>query len=396
MEAAGAFAEELTCAVCLQIYQDPVVLPCQHSFCLKCIDDVWRFSGVPGGVSCPQCRRQFSPRPYLEKNFTLRNIVEKYNQSQTTHAESAPVMCEYCIENPSPAVKTCLKCETSFCSLHLKPHLTKETYNDHILIEPTADLTKRQCLDHKKILEFYCEEDEKCVCISCTVIGMHKSHTLLSLDQAEAKIKDKLKVKVANLHRVQENYATEQQDLKKSEAEIKTLTNELKGTLSKEFSEWRKQLEEDEKYALKLIDDEEHRILSRIRSDSESLRKKMEQIKLVDVEAQKQLQMDRLSFIQDSKQFLSRISHFDNTMTPTAILTKPAVADPFTTIAQRYQATRASMNNLSIDRKGNRAIGTQNINLNLTSVHQSIVERMKKYQMYQSAISASLSRYANK
>ncbi|XP_078416609.1 E3 ubiquitin/ISG15 ligase TRIM25-like [Cetorhinus maximus] len=316
MATEGALAEELTCAVCLHIYQDPVILPCQHSFCLECINNVWAGSTLSVDASCPQCRRKFSPRPSLEKNFTLGNIVEKYNLSQSAEAESAPVMCEYCFENPSPAVKTCLKCETSFCSLHLKPHLTKKAYNDHTLIKPTADLTKRQCTDHKKMLEFYCEEDGKCVCISCTVTGMHKSHTLLSLDQAEAKIKDKLKKKVKNLDRVQEDCSTELQGLKTSEDEIKTISNELKGKLSKKFSEWRKRLKEDEEYALKLIDEEECRVLSEIRSNSETLTNKMEQIKIIHAELQDQPQMDSLSLIQDSEQLLSRFVQFEDTLAP--------------------------------------------------------------------------------
>ncbi|GCB77631.1 hypothetical protein scyTo_0015692, partial [Scyliorhinus torazame] len=231
---------------------------------------------------------------------------------QAAQAESAPVMCEYCIANPAPAVKTCLKCETSFCSLHLKSHLTKKTFSDHALIEPLADLTKRQCKDHKKILEFYCEQDEKCVCISCTVIGRHKSHTLLSLDQAAAKIKDQLKKKVANLYRVKKNCSTKQKGLKKSETEIKELTAELKRELSKEFSEWRKTLEEDEKYTLKLIDDEECRVLFNIRSCSESLAKQMEEMTLIDAETPMMQQMDNLSFIQGSKQLLSRFSPFED------------------------------------------------------------------------------------
>ena len=31
------FDDQLTCNVCLDQYTDPKVLPCHHSFCLKCI-----------------------------------------------------------------------------------------------------------------------------------------------------------------------------------------------------------------------------------------------------------------------------------------------------------------------------------------------------------------------
>ncbi|XP_041067144.1 E3 ubiquitin/ISG15 ligase TRIM25-like [Carcharodon carcharias] len=437
MATAEALAEDLTCAVCLHIYRDPVILPCQHSFCLECINNVWAGSILSVEVSCPQCRRKFSPRPSLDKNFTLGSIVEKYNLSQSAEGESAPVMCEYCFENPSPAVKTCLKCETSFCSLHLKPHLAKKTYNDHTLIEPVADLTKRLCTDHKKILEFYCETDEKCVCISCTVIGTHKSHTLLSLDQAEAKIKDKLKKNVKNLHRIQEDCSTEMQGLKTSEDEIKTISNELKEKLSKKFSEWRKWLEEDEENVLKLIDEEECRVLSEIRSNSETLTNKMEKIRIIHAELQNQPQMDSLSFIQDSKQLLSRFLQFEDTMEPQDIYPAPGALN--TTVSQYIsaesnvfqhhwkatlsdfciqpqarmvdqctQATMAPKNNPTtapfiLNKAGyknyaqfqpaSRATVTQNFTLKLHSIHQLIRQQVQRSQVYQSDMLKILNNY---
>ncbi|XP_067834039.1 E3 ubiquitin/ISG15 ligase TRIM25-like [Heptranchias perlo] len=196
-------------------------------------------------------------------------------------ADSADVVCDYCVENPSPAVKTCLKCETSFCSSHLKPHLLNKSFSGHTLIEPVADLTDRQCVDHKKILEFYCEDDAEC---------------------------EELEREIESLQGVQQNCSSKQRDLERSEAEIKTRINELKGKLSKSFSEWRRQLEEDEEYALKLIDEEGLRALSQIRSCSEALNKRMEQITLIDGETQSLGQRDHLSFIQNSKQLLSRVT----------------------------------------------------------------------------------------
>ncbi|XP_051871221.1 E3 ubiquitin/ISG15 ligase TRIM25-like isoform X1 [Pristis pectinata] len=311
----GVLAEELTCSVCLGLFQDPVALPCQHSFCARCISDVWNHPGTPNRVSCPQCRRMFKPRPCLVKNHTLQNIVEKYIQSQAataavtaTGAQSVPVMCEYCIDTPTPAVKTCLKCETSFCSLHLQPHLTKQIYKEHSLIEPIADLTRRQCPSHKKVLEFYCEQDKECVCVSCTIIGSHKSHTLVSLEEARDKLKRELKAEVGKLQTIQNNRTSERQKLKDYESEIKKHSEELKERLSNEFSNWRKQLEEDEKSALKLIDEEENRVLSKIMSFSDSMGEKIEKIQIMDKEAQNQEHKDPFSFVQDVKQLLSRCS----------------------------------------------------------------------------------------
>ncbi|XP_072440475.1 E3 ubiquitin/ISG15 ligase TRIM25-like [Chiloscyllium punctatum] len=393
---AEAFEEELTCAVCLHVYQDPVILPCQHSFCLNCINNTWKNVSNKLGVNCPQCRRTFKPKPQLQKNFTLRNIVEKYHQSQVTAAESTPVMCEYCMENPSPAVKTCLKCDTSFCSLHLKPHLVKKTYQDHILIEPLDDLTKKQCLDHKKILEFYCEQDEQCVCISCTVIGKHKSHSLLSLDQAEAKVKNKLKKEWGDYREVQNKFSTDQEDLKKAEDEVKKRSNKLREQLSKKFSEWRKQLEEDETYAIKLINDEENRVLSDIRSKATSLEEKLKQIQLIHIETEKQLKMDCLSFLQGSKQLLSRISQMKSDMgavdnCKTSIQSKTLRLSPNQGYGQEYHGVDTSYwnrmkKNYAQYQQDSRPVGTQNMTLNLSNVYQLMWQRMNQSQMYQSEV----------
>ncbi|XP_067899171.1 E3 ubiquitin/ISG15 ligase TRIM25-like [Heterodontus francisci] len=312
----GALEDELTCAVCLHVYQDPVALPCQHSFCLKCIEGVLAQTTGPGGLECPQCHQKFNPRPSLERNFTMSRVV-----------------CDYCDDNPNPAVKTCLKCEISLCSLHLKPHLQNKAFNDHTLIEPVADITVRQCVDHKKMLEFYCKDDAECVCVSCTVIGKHKSHTLLSLDQAQAVIKEELEREVEKLRGVQQNCSSKQRDLGRSEAEIKTRINELKGKLLKSFSEWRRQLEEDEEYTLKLIDEEGLRTLSQITNCSEALNKRMEQITLIDEETQSLVQRHPLSFIQNWKQVLSRVTETQRVTDPDV----PALTLNLSNISQLIQ-----------------------------------------------------------
>ncbi|XP_018423261.1 PREDICTED: E3 ubiquitin/ISG15 ligase TRIM25-like [Nanorana parkeri] len=148
-----------------------------------------------GGYSCPECREKFQERPALQRNITLRNIVESFLSAQPDQEESG-VLCTYCIHIPVPAVKSCLLCEASLCDNHLRVH-SKST--QHVLCDLTTSLENRKCSVHKKILEYYCTEDSACICVSCCLIGGHKGHQMESLDEASEMKKKKLRNVLQNL-----------------------------------------------------------------------------------------------------------------------------------------------------------------------------------------------------
>ncbi|KAL7986441.1 hypothetical protein Chor_011607 [Crotalus horridus] len=68
------FLEEATCSICLDYFQDPVLIPeCGHNFCRGCLTRSWRTS--ESEASCPQCRQTFGPRNVLP-NRQLARLVE--------------------------------------------------------------------------------------------------------------------------------------------------------------------------------------------------------------------------------------------------------------------------------------------------------------------------------
>ncbi|CAI9605843.1 unnamed protein product, partial [Staurois parvus] len=104
--------------------------------------------------------------------------------------EDSGVFCTHCVDSPVPAVRSCLHCEVSLCDKHLKVHKKSP---EHILSDPTLSMESRKCSVHKKILEYYCTEDETCICMSCYVIGEHTGHKMVSLDGASEKKKETLR-----------------------------------------------------------------------------------------------------------------------------------------------------------------------------------------------------------
>ena len=47
--------EHLTCFVCLKQFKDPKVLPCLHSYCHKCIENLAK-NAKSSTFNCPDCR----------------------------------------------------------------------------------------------------------------------------------------------------------------------------------------------------------------------------------------------------------------------------------------------------------------------------------------------------
>ncbi|XP_063283180.1 tripartite motif-containing protein 14-like [Pelobates fuscus] len=184
--ASADLRDELTCSICLNIYTDPVILTCGHSYCRVCIDNVLD-TQVVRGYSCPECRQLFNTRPDLQRALRLRNIVESF---LSTHPEQEEVgiACTYC-DSPVPAAKTCLHCEASLCNKHLKKHSQSA---EHVLTEPTTSLGDRKCSVHKKVLDYYCSEDAACICVYCSV-GEHRGHAVETLNEASEKKKEKLR-----------------------------------------------------------------------------------------------------------------------------------------------------------------------------------------------------------
>ncbi|KAM7389566.1 hypothetical protein PAMP_023533 [Pampus punctatissimus] len=70
----GSLREDLTCAICCDLFREPVMLPCMHHFCRPCITRYWR--GTQGPVTCPQCRKEFSTKQF-QTNYLVTAMVEK-------------------------------------------------------------------------------------------------------------------------------------------------------------------------------------------------------------------------------------------------------------------------------------------------------------------------------
>lgn len=132
--------EDLTCSVCYSLFSDPRVLPCSHTFCKTCLDNlvqvstnysIWRPLRMP--IKCPNCRSVMELPPTgidaLPTNVSLRAIIEKYQRD----SEPRPPSCQ-----------------------------------EH----------------HRQPLNMYCIQDRELICGLCLTVGQHQGHPIDDLQAA--------------------------------------------------------------------------------------------------------------------------------------------------------------------------------------------------------------------
>ncbi|KAL7986439.1 hypothetical protein Chor_011605 [Crotalus horridus] len=130
------FLEEATCSICLEYFQDPVLIPeCGHNFCRGCLTRIWGTS--ESEASCPQCRQTFGPRNVLP-NRQLVRLVEIARRCKDPWGED----------------------EGSFCPKHREP------------------------------LKLFCKDHETLICLVCNLSQEHRDHSVIPAEEAFQEYQD--------------------------------------------------------------------------------------------------------------------------------------------------------------------------------------------------------------
>ncbi|XP_068579772.1 E3 ubiquitin-protein ligase TRIM21-like [Cebidichthys violaceus] len=197
--------DQFLCSICLDVFTDPVLIPCGHNFCKTCITEHWNVN-VPN--QCPICNKVFNTRPELLVNTFISEMADQFRQSTQQKASSSSseqqaakpgeVPCDVCTGTKLKALKSCLVCLVSYCETHLEPHLTTSGLKRHQLIDPVENPEGRMCTKHNKLLELFCKTDQMCVCKLCTVSD-HNNHDVVPLKEGYEGKKAELEAEIQQM-----------------------------------------------------------------------------------------------------------------------------------------------------------------------------------------------------
>ncbi|XP_041841153.1 tripartite motif-containing protein 16-like [Melanotaenia boesemani] len=297
-------SEKISCSICLDLLKDPVTIPCGHSYCMNCIKTHWNEEDQRGIHSCPQCRKTFIPRPVLEKNILLAELVEELKKTglqaaPADHCYAGPedVACDVCTERKLKAIKSCLVCLVSYCEKHLQPHYKSFTFKKHKLVEASTELQQLICSRHDEVMKIFCRTDQQSICYLC-LMDEHKGHETVPAAAERAEKQKELEV---SRQQIQQRIQDGEKDVKLLQQEVEAINGSADKAVEdseKIFTELIRLIQKRSSDVKQQIRSQQETEVSRVKELQEKLEQEITELKRKDGE------LEQLSHTEDHTQFL--------------------------------------------------------------------------------------------
>ncbi|XP_051812351.1 nuclear factor 7, brain-like [Acanthochromis polyacanthus] len=241
--------EDLCCPICQDVFTDPVILSCSHSFCRDCLKTWWRQKPTH---DCPVCKKR-SSRLEPPCNLVLKNLCESFQQQRFQRSSE------------------------SLCSFH-------------------SEKLKLFCLDHQQP-----------VCVVCKDSQKHSSHRFRPIDEAAQEQREELQETLKPLKeklKVSEQVKTE---FGQTAEHIKVQARHTERQIKEQFEKLHQFLTKEEEARMAALREEEEQKTEMMKEKMEALSREIADLSDTVRATEEQLRAEDVSFLLNYKAAVERI-----------------------------------------------------------------------------------------
>ncbi|XP_042260574.1 zinc-binding protein A33-like, partial [Thunnus maccoyii] len=244
--------EDLSCSVCHDIFKDPVVLSCSHSFCKDCLKTWWRERETQ---MCPLCKRR-SSRSDPPRNLVLKNLCETFLLERDQRASAG---------------------SEALCSLH-------------------SEKLKLFCLDHQQP-----------VCVVCRDSKIHNNHRFRPIDEAAQDHKEELQKSLKPLQDKLKLFEEVKGNCDQTAEHIKVQARDTERQIKEQFKKLHQFLQEEEEARIAALRKEEKQKSKVMKEKIESLSREIAALSDTIRATEEELRAEDISFLQNYKAAVKRV-----------------------------------------------------------------------------------------
>ncbi|XP_030277163.1 nuclear factor 7, brain-like [Sparus aurata] len=241
--------EDLCCPVCQDVFREPVVLSCSHSFCKDCLQSWWRQKQTQ---ECPVCKRR-SSRDQPPVNLVLKNLCEAFLLERDQRASE------------------------DFCSLH-------------------SEKLKLFCLDHQQP-----------VCVVCRDSEQHTNHRFRPINEAAQQHKKKLEETLKPLKKKLKVFEEVKVKFDQTAEHMKVQARHTERQIKDQFKKLHQFLEEEEEARMAALREEEEQKSQMMKEKMEALSREIAALSHTVRATEEELRAEDVSFLHNYKAAVERV-----------------------------------------------------------------------------------------